>query len=367
MSGLSGAAAQPVHESSLGATSEASTTDSAPSAAGSGTGSAVNMVVTRPHQWLYKEYKLLEEIGSGGFGRVCKARRLVDGRMVVVKEIKTTALTPKQKARRPALRLAAAAGCSGAPTPGAATMDEVEVLAKMDHPNIVHYHDCFMDEVYINIVMEYCDGGDLTRLIKGRKEKGELLSEDDIMDKFVQVCLALQCVHAKGILHRDLKPSNVLVTSGGLLKIGDFGVSKISNQGGRGRTSPAGGRGASPQGLGRAHAPRNVGGSAAADGSMASTIVGTPHYLSPEMCDNKPYGRKSDIWALGCMLVELCTLQKAFDSSSISKIILSIMGGKYTPLPDSYGKELRGLVADLLQVDPSTRPSVSQILQKPYV
>jgi hypothetical protein len=50
------------------------------------------------------------------------------------------------------------------------------------------------------------------------------------------------------------------------------------------------------------------------------------------------------------MLVELCTLQKAFDSSSISKIILSIMGGKYTPLPDSYGKELRGLVADLLQV-----------------
>jgi hypothetical protein len=72
MSGLSGAAAQPVHESSLGATSEASTTDSAPSAAGSGTGSAVNMVVTRPHQWLYKEYKLLEEIGSGGFGRVCK-------------------------------------------------------------------------------------------------------------------------------------------------------------------------------------------------------------------------------------------------------------------------------------------------------
>lgn len=271
-------------------------------------GSFVN---PRPHQWLYKEYKLLEEIGSGGFGRVVKARRLADGHMVVVKEVKTTPLDAKQKA---------------------ATMAEVEVLAKLDHPNIVHYHDCFMDEVYINIVMEYCDSGDLTGVIKGRK--GALMSEDQIMDYFVQVCVALHHVHSRGILHRDLKPSNVLVTSAGLLKMGDFGVSKINSTDGS---------------------------------SMACTVVGTPHYLSPEMCDNKPYGRKSDVWALGCLLVELCTLSKAFEGSSISKIVLSIMRGAYKQLPDSYSQGLRDLVASLMHVSPADRPSVHELLQTPYV
>jgi len=79
--------------------------------------------------------------------------------------------------------------------------------------------------------MEYCDSGDLTDLIRARR--GAPLPEDDVMNKFVQVCLALHYVHAQGVLHRDLKPSNVLVTSSGLLKLGDFGVSKISNTGER--------------------------------------------------------------------------------------------------------------------------------------
>lgn len=97
--------------------------------------------------------------------RMCRAQRLADGVVVVVKEIKTTALSAKQKA---------------------ATMDEVEVLAKLDHPNIVKYHDCFTDDVYINIVMEYCEAGDLATFIKNRH--GKLLSEQEIMTRFVQVC-----------------------------------------------------------------------------------------------------------------------------------------------------------------------------------
>jgi serine/threonine protein kinase len=84
--------------------------------------------------------------------------------VVVVKEINTTSLTAKQKA---------------------ATMDEVLVLNKLNHPNIVKYHDCYMDAVYINIVMEYCNGGDLAGLIKGRE--GRLMPEDEVMSLFVQV------------------------------------------------------------------------------------------------------------------------------------------------------------------------------------
>jgi len=268
-------------------------------------------VTPRPHQWLYKEYKLFEELGSGGFGVVKKARRLADGKLVVVKEIKTTALNAKLKA---------------------AVMDEVENLAKLTHPNIVKYCDCFMDDVYINIVMEYCDSGDLSGMIEARKEKH--FDEDAIMFNFVQVCLALHYVHQQGILHRDLKPSNVLVTSSGLLKLGDFGVSKASN---------------------------------VEATMMGRSIVGTPHYLSPEMCDNKPYGKKSDMWALGCILAETCLLTKAFNGSGISGIILKILRGQFPPLPEQYSPELKGLVARLLSPDPAARPYVSELFQMPYM
>lgn len=93
-----------------------------------------------------------------------RARRLADGVLVVVKEINTTSLSAKQKA---------------------ATMDEVLVLSKLSHPNIVKYHDCYSDAVYINIVMEYCNAGDLAGLIKGRE--GRLMPEEEVMSLFVQV------------------------------------------------------------------------------------------------------------------------------------------------------------------------------------
>jgi serine/threonine protein kinase len=73
------------------------------------------------------------------------------------------------------------------------------------------------------------------------------------------------------------------------------------------------------------------------------------------------------VWALGCILVELCTLSKAFESSSISKIILSIMRGAHTPVPACYSPELRGLATALLQVTPAARPSVGEVLSMPFV
>lgn len=102
---------------------------------------------------------------------------------------------------------------------------------------------------------------------------------------------------------------------------------------------------------------------------MASTIVGTPQYLSPEMCDNKPYGKKSDIWALGCILYELCTLQKAFDlgHGGISGIILKIMRGVYAPIPASYSDDMKTLVGSMLTTDPARRPNVGDILNMPFV
>jgi len=117
--------------------------------------------------------------------------------------------------------------------------------------------------------------GDLATLIKKKKESGGRFSEEEIMQWFVQICMALNYIHARRIMHRDLKASNIFLTANNCVKIGDFGISKVL------------------QGTLEA----------------AMTVVGTPYYMSPEVCQNRPYTMKSDIWALGCILYELCTLE----------------------------------------------------------
>ena len=93
------------------------------------------------------------------------------------------------------------------------------------------------------------------------------------MHWFVQICAALKYIHKRRVLHRDVKASNVFLTASGCVKLGDFGISRVL-QGTR---------------------------------DKATTVAGTPAYMSPEMCQSKEYTLKSDIWALGCLLYELCT------------------------------------------------------------
>lgn len=98
------------------------------------------------------------------------------------------------------------------------------------------------------------------------------------MHWFIQICLGLNYIHSKRILHRDLKASNIFVTGANCLKIGDFGIAKVL-----GNTLEA-----------------------------AFTVVGTPYYMSPELCLSKPYTLKSDIWSLGCLLYEMAALKVTY-------------------------------------------------------
>ena len=92
------------------------------------------------------------------------------------------------------------------------------------------------------------------------------------------------------------------------------------------------------------------------DTSLIRVQVGTPYYLSPEICLDKAYDHKSDIWSLGCVLYELCTLKHAFDAGSMHALVLKIMRGKYAPISTSYSGDLRQLVGDMLARDPQKRP-----------
>lgn len=115
------------------------------------------------------------------------------------------------------------------------------------------------------------------------------------MHYFVQMLLSLQAIHSHHILHRDLKTQNIMLDrTQKVVKIGDFGISKVLSS-----------------------------------KSKANTVVGTPCYISPELCEGKPYDEKSDIWALGCVLYEMASLRKAFDAANLPALVLKIMRGTF--------------------------------------
>jgi len=212
-------------------------------------------------------------------------------------------------------------------------MQEVEVLRRFDHPNIIKYHDCAVEGRHLHIFMEHAERGELYQVIQERARLGRPFGEDEVMRCFVQIAVALDHVHSKNILHRDLKSRNIFCTASGALKLGDFGIARVLSS----------------------------------ESECAHTAIGTPYYLSPEICEDKPYGRKSDVWALGCILYELATLRHAFDGQSLPALVLKILRGKYPPIPAQYSPKLRALVDAMLKRRPQLRPSVAQILTMPYV
>ncbi len=142
------------------------------------------------------------------------------------------------------------------------------------------------------------------------------------------MCLGIQYLHQNRILHRDIKTINMFLAKDDMIKIGDLGVAKMLNQ----------------------------------TANMAHTVVGTPYYLSPELCEEKPYNNKSDIWSLGCVLYELCTLKHPFEAQNQGALILKILRGKYNPISSNYSKPLHEMVDRLLLKDYRQRPAIMDIL-----
>ncbi|XP_055086673.1 serine/threonine-protein kinase Nek5-like [Periophthalmus magnuspinnatus] len=255
-------------------------------------------------------YEVIGQIGEGAFGKAFLARDKGggDSAQCVVKQINLRKMSAKEKE---------------------GSQKEVTLLSQMKHTNIVAFIDSFQEKGSLFIVMEYCDGGDLMKKI--HTQRGVSFSEEQILDWFVQICLGLKHIHDKKILHRDIKTQNIFLTSGGSkVKLGDFGVARMLNN----------------------------------TTELARTCVGTPYYLSPEICENRPYNNKTDIWSLGCVLYELCTLRHPFEGSSLRQLVNKICRGRYIPVPARYSYELRLLVTQLFKVSPRDRPSVSSVLKR---
>lgn len=154
-----------------------------------------------------------------------------------------------------------------------------------------------------------------------------------VLNWLVQILLALKYLHDNKLLHRDLKPQNLFLTANGIVKLGDFGVAKILE----------------------------------GTGALAHTQIGTPFYLSPEICENKPYDAKSDMWSLGCVLYECLALRPPFTAKDMRGMVRAIMHSHAKPVSSVYSKDMRDLVAALLVKDPKGRPDVRQVLKLPFV
>ncbi|XP_045764211.1 serine/threonine-protein kinase Nek8-like [Maniola jurtina] len=252
--------------------------------------------------------KILKTVGKGTYGNVYLCEKQ-DDTLTIVKDIELNIKLQDHKQD---------------------IANEIKILSRLKHPNIITFYHCYYNDNHVMISMEYATSGNLAEYMYQRFPK--LINQQEILFFFCQVLLGVNYIHKLDIIHRDLKAENILLTgkNGVLVKIGDFGISKML-----------------------------------ASAKKTSTVIGTPYYLAPELCEGKPYDTKSDVWALGCLLYEMCTHKRAFEAETLVGLVKAITSGSVHPIDLTvYERGMQDLVDSMLSVLPDKRPSIQELMGK---
>ncbi|GMS95038.1 hypothetical protein PENTCL1PPCAC_17213 [Pristionchus entomophagus] len=253
------------------------------------------------------QYALHDEIGAGGFGKVRLATHLLTGQRCAIKIIDKKAI--------------------GDDLPRVKT--ELDALRTLQHQNICRLYQEIETEEKFFLIMEYCSGGEMFDYIV-RKAR---LEESEARHFFRQLVQAMAYIHDKGFAHRDLKPENLLLTEDLHLKVIDFGLC------------------AKPNGLFK----------------PLETCCGSPAYAAPELIKGTPYlGNEADVWSMGVLLYALLCGTLPFEDDNMQGLYRKILAGKY-PVPDHLSPCSKQLLSRMLQVTPSHRITVQQLLEHQWL
>ena len=275
-------------------------------------------------------YDILEQIGKGAFGAAwiiqTRGTDSAPPRRYVLKKIPLARLSERQRQL---------------------SIQERQLVAALRHPYVVPYHRSWIEKSHtICIVMRHCDGGDLASLTWRAKRRNERFPESQLQLWLAQLLSALAYLHGKRVIHRDVKPGNVFLTSDGDVRLGDFGLARVND-------------------------------ASVKDDNQASSAVGTPHFMSPEILKGDKYGFAADVWSLGCVAYELTTLRQPFTAFNMDglkrKILTSQPAGFNRPGKEGeedallYGEGWRSIVRSMLRKAPEDRPSANELLSGQYM
>jgi serine/threonine-protein kinase len=252
----------------------------------------------------FAHYEIIEHVGTGGMGEVYKARDTRLGRDVALKFLPETFAADAERLQR--------------------FEREAKLLAALNHPNIAAIYGIEQTEGARFLVLELVPGEDLAE----RVTHGPV-PVDDALVMALQVAEALEAAHDQGVVHRDLKPGNVVVTPDSTVKVLDFGLAKALES--------------DKENSGLSHSPTLL----ASSPTVQGVILGTAGYMSPEQARGKVVDRRADIWAFGCVLMEMLAGRQTFGGETVSDTLASVL--KTDPEWDSLPDETPGAIVRLLR------------------
>ncbi|CAN8106471.1 unnamed protein product [Discula destructiva] len=255
-----------------------------------------------------EDYRLGDCIGKGAFGSVYKAFNWGTGEAVAVKQIKLGDL-PKSE-----LRMIEA---------------EIDLLKNLHHDNIVKYVGFVKSQDCLNIILEYCENGSLHSICKSYGKFPENL----VGVYMTQVLQGLQYLHDQGVIHRDIKGANILTTKDGTVKLADFGVST----------------------------------STLAGPDKEAQVVGTPYWMAPEIIQLSGATSASDIWSVGCTVIELLQGRPPYHNLAAMPALFAIVNDDHPPLPEGVSAAARDFLMQCFQKDPNLRVSARKLLKHPWI
>ncbi|WVQ72942.1 hypothetical protein IAR50_002504 [Cryptococcus sp. DSM 104548] len=255
-------------------------------------------------------YQLGDLLGRGASGNVYRALNFLTGETVAIKSISLLSLTP-----------------SLLPD----IMSEIDLLKNLNHPNIVKYKGFARDKENLFIVLEYCENGSLQTILK----KFGKFPESLVAVYISQVLQGLIYLHEQGVIHRDIKGANILTNKDGSVKLADFGVSS------------------------RATAPL-------ADSGDAE-VVGSPYWMAPEVIEQSGASTASDIWSVGCVVVELMEGKPPYGDLAPMQALWRIVQDEGMRVPEGASPIVKDFLYHCFQKDPNLRVSAKKLLRHPWM